>query len=246
MKVLIVEDNSLLAERMKRGLQRWFIVETVSSGDAALHCFYTSTYDAVILDLGLPDINGRTLCKQIRHQSSAVPILIVTGEATSRSVVELLNNGADDYLTKPFDITELRARLNSLFRRQARSPHHTTITIGDLIINPLERTVTRAGEKITLRRKEFDILEYLVLNPGRIMKRQNILDYAWANNSSPWTGLVDVHIKQLRDKIDRPFKTHLIRTVYGVGYVIDDPGVNSEANNAGAQETPRNNKEATT
>ena len=225
MKLLIIEDNTLLAERLQKSLRRWYVIEIADSGDAALRLFTANSYDLILLDLGLPDANGRDICKHFRSLSKEVPILVVTGESNTKTITDLLNTGADDYMTKPFDTFELRARINALLRRRARSPQRSTITIGDLIITPSEHSVSRAGVSIVLRRKEFDILEYLALNPGRIMQRQNIIDHVWAATSTCWPGLVDVHIKQLRDKIDRPFKSPLIRTVYGVGYVIDKPRI---------------------
>lgn len=229
MKLLIIEDNKLLAERLQKSLRRWYLVEIAASGDAGLRLFTANTYDLIILDLGLPDTSGRDVCKQLRLLSKDIPILVVTGETGTKSIIDLLNSGADDYMTKPFDTIELRARLNALLRRRARSPQDSIITIGDLVISPSEHSVSRAGVPISLRRKEFDILEYLALNPGRIMQRQNIIDHAWTVTSECWPGLVDVHIKQLRDKVDRPFSSPLIRTVYGVGYVIDKPDCNRTA-----------------
>jgi len=223
MKVLVIEDNPRLAGRIKQQLQKWYIVETAESGDKGLHQVATNAFDIVLLDLGLPDAPGLEICKQIRQLSHDIPILIVTGVDTILSRVTLLDNGADDYITKPFDVDELRARINTLARRRVRNSNTPVLTVGELILNPTKRTVSRAGVAIELRRKEFDILEYLVINAGRIMSRQNIVDHAWSSTSAGWVGSVDVHIKQLRDKIDRPFNYPLIKTVYGLGYMVDAP-----------------------
>lgn len=221
MKILVIEDNPRLAARIKDQLRRWYIVEVAHSGDQGLQLVAASPFDIILLDLGLPDAPGLSVCQEIRKLSQDIPILIVTGIDTVDSRVSLLENGADDYITKPFDLSELRARINALSRRRARNKNTPMIVLGDLIIDPARRLVTRAGRDIQLRRKEFDILEYLTLHPGRVMSRQNIINHAWASTSTSWIGSVDVHIKQLRDKIDKPFSYPLIKTSYGLGYMVD-------------------------
>lgn len=227
MKVLVIEDNPRLAMRIKQQLRKWFIVETATSGDEGLRLISTKGFDLIMLDLGLPDAPGVEVCRQIRSLSSDLPILVVTGTDTIDSRVDLLQTGADDYVTKPFDILELRARIDALTRRRMRGENIANIIIGDLIIDPSRRSVIRSGEKINLRRKEFDILEYLASNPGRVMTRQMIINRAWVSTSTSWPGSVDVHIKQLRDKVDRPFSYPLIKTSYGVGYMIEEPQKNT-------------------
>ncbi|HWT40090.1 MAG TPA: response regulator transcription factor [Dongiaceae bacterium] len=222
MKVLVIDDNKRLAEGMKQRLQKWFIVELAFSGDEGLTALVHTPFDIVLLDLGLPDAPGIEVCRRIRDLSPHIPILVVTGIDTTLSRVELLETGADDYITKPFDIAELHARINALLRRKQRNAHSTQIIVGDLVITPDTRMVTRANTPIHLRRKEFDILEYLARNKGRVLSRQMIVDHAWSSTSNGWVGSVDVHIKQLRDKVDKPFGYPLIRTIYGVGYLIND------------------------
>lgn len=223
MKILIIEDNPRLAERIKNQLQKWYIVELAPSGAEGLQAISAHSFDLVLLDLGLPDMTGLEVCKHIRDISSDIPILVVTGVDTTISKVELLDTGADDYITKPFEPPELIARINALSRRRNRSNVQPLIIAGDLIINPSSRKVERDGKQINLRRKEFDILEYLAINKGRVMSRQMIINHAWSSTSSSWIGSVDVHIKQLRDKIDKPFSYPLIKTSYGVGYMIEVP-----------------------
>lgn len=223
MKILVIEDNPRLSDRIKRQLQKWYIVEVVHSGAEGIQFVSSDTFDLVLLDLGLPDMPGLEVCKHIRDISVDIPILVVTGVDTTLSRVELLDTGADDYITKPFDPPELIARINALARRRNRSPSSALITIGDLTIDQAARKVIRSGEEITLRRKEFDILEYLALNRGRVMSRQMIINHAWSSTSASWVGSVDVHIKQLRDKVDKPFSYPLIQTSYGVGYMVEIP-----------------------
>lgn len=223
MKILIVEDNPRLSARMQQQLQKWYVVEVARSGDEALERTAKQAFDAILLDLGLPDIPGLEVCRQIRLVNTHTPILIVSGLDTPTSKVELLESGADDYITKPFDPPELRARINALQRRALRNPSVSLLTIGDLVLNPASRQVTRAGQPITLRRKEYDILEYLVRHPDHVMSREMIVHHAWPITTTTWTGSVDVHIKQLRDKVDRPFSYPLIKTSYGVGYMVVTP-----------------------
>lgn len=223
MKILVIEDNPRLASRMKQQLGKWYLVETAQTGDEGLQLVATESFDIALLDLGLPDTPGLEVCKQIRSITNDLPILVITGMDTIESKVELLDNGADDYIPKPFDISELRSRINALSRRRKRSESNKTIIIGDLVIDPSKRTVVREGQNVNLRKKEFDILEYLALHPGRVMSRQMIINHAWASTTASWIGSVDVHIKQLRDKVDRPFSYPLIKTSYGVGYVIETP-----------------------
>lgn len=224
MKILVIEDNPRLASKIKQQLSKWYIVETASSGDTGMQLALRGGFDAVLLDLGLPDTPGLSVCRQIRQSSKDLPILVVTGVDTTESRVDLLENGADDYMTKPFNISELKARIDALARRRGRGENNSVITIGDLEINLSSRQVTRAGQAITLRRKEFDILEYLASNAGRVMSRENIINRAWHAQNAGWVGSVDVHIKQLRDKIDKPFSQKLIKTSYGVGYMLSPPG----------------------
>lgn len=221
MKILIIEDNPRLAARLKQQLSRWYTVDNATSGDAGLQMATSLTYDLIILDLNLPDMDGLQVCENIRQTTLDVPILILTGIGTTESRVSLLESGADDYLTKPFEFEELRARINALSRRRARRNSEKHIVVGDLVIDPSNRTVRRGDTSISLRRKEYDILEYLASNPGRILSRQMIIDHAWSHGSASWVGSVDVHIKQLRDKVDKPFDRPLIKTSYGVGYMID-------------------------
>lgn len=223
MKILVIEDNPRLAQRIKEQLRKWYIVETANSGDEGLRLVATNLFDIILLDLGLPDTSGLDVCRNIRALSNDIPVLILTGVDTPQSRVELFEAGADDYVTKPFNLDELRARINALARRRKRNGTVPLIEAGDLTIDPARRSVTRAGAHIELRRKEFDILEYLVLNKGRVLSRDMIINHAWHINAKGGIGSVDVHIKQLRDKIDKPFSYPLIKTLYGVGYMVDVP-----------------------
>ncbi len=221
MKLLLVEDNERLVERIKQQLTKSYLVDVAMSGSEALEKIRTIDYTVILLDLGLPDMNGRDVCRMTRQLRVKTPILILTGEDDVTSRVQLLNYGADDYLAKPFDSEELRARIAALSRRAPLRQIKTSIRYKDLVIDVEQRKVYRAGTYIPLRRKEFDILEYLVANKGRVLTREMIINHAWDASKTSWNSTVDVHIKHLRDKIDRPFPTSLIKTAYGLGYRVD-------------------------
>lgn len=229
MRVLVIEDNPRLIERVTKQLQKWFMVEAVTTGHEALSKVAAHHFDLAILDLGLPDMPGLEVCQRLREFSAELLILIVTGVDETPSKVDLLNAGADDYLTKPFDALELRARINALARRRIRQPSSPLITVADLVIDPATRTVTRAGMQIELRRKEYDVLEYIVINKGRSLTREMIFSHAWSSDSRGWEGSIDVQIKNIRDKVDRPFSQQLIKTIYGVGYIVEDPALTKTA-----------------
>ncbi len=221
MKLLIVEDNARLAERIDQRLKKTYNIDTVGTGQEALNKAKLIDYTVIVLDIGLPDISGYEVCRTLREAKIQTPILILTGEDNMETRVKLLESGADDYMVKPFDIDELRARIGALGRRRSRQPLSPLITYKDLIIDTNQRKVHRDGTLLVLRRKEFDILEYLVSNSGRVMTREMIMNHAWDADKVSWTSTVDVHIKHLRDKIDKPFATQIIKTAYGLGYRVD-------------------------
>ena len=224
MKILLIEDNAPLADRIKQQLvNQRLLVDAVSTGEEALECVKKISYSAIILDLGLPRMSGDAVCKKIRSDGNKTPILILTGTDIMKVRVQLLDTGADDYLTKPFDSDELRARVAALVRRQPLPHREPVIRYGDIIIDTEQRSVHRNGVPILLRRKEFDILEYLVNNSGRILTREMITNHVWDVSKGKWNITVDVHIKHLRDKLDRPFDSQYIKTAYGLGYKVEAP-----------------------
>lgn len=221
MKILIVDDNARLAERIGEKLGKEFQIDIVNTGEGAINACETVDYSVIVLDIGLPDISGIDVCRELRKIDNDTPILVLSGLNSIHTKVELLDSGADDYLTKPFDIKELRSRIVALRRRSARHSLRAQLVCGELTVDIEKRTVTRSDSEIHLRRKEFDILHYLVENQGRILTRQMIMDNVWNDGSSSWISTIDVHIKHLRDKVDRPFSTQYIKTAYGLGYKID-------------------------
>lgn len=220
-KVLVVEDNAPLAKSLQGWLQQHHEVTWVASGHLAIKELEQNAYDLILLDLGLPDIPGQEVCQTIRGKGIKTPIMVLTGIDTVGTRVNLLDYGADDYLHKPFYVGEMQARIRALLRR-TKSTAANILQVGDLKLDTTKRQVERAGQPIVLRRKEFDILEYLMHNHGTVVTRAMIINNNWEAGADRWNNTVDVHIKYLRDKIDKPFKHHLIKTAYGVGYMIDD------------------------
>jgi len=221
MKLLLVEDNIRLAERITYHLKKTHIIDVVGTGEEAIEKTHAIGYGIVLLDLGLPDMPGLEVCRKIRSENAHCPILVITGNGSTTDKVTLLNAGADDYVTKPFNTDELKARIAAVSRRQSRNHIRSIITYKDLQIDVDQHLVSRAGTAIQLRRKEFDILEYLIQNKGRIMTRDMIMNHVWSADTNSWTSTIDVHIKHLRDKVDRPFGQKYIKTAYGLGYKIE-------------------------
>jgi len=222
MKLLIVEDEPNLLSILRKGLtEKNYEVSAALDGTTAMGMLESNTFDVVVLDVMLPDINGIEICRRLRAAGNFVPILMLTALDSSENIVTGLNAGADDYMAKPFKFTELEARINALARR-AQQEHRPPeiIAIEDLEIDRLAKTVKRNGDSIVLTAKEFKLLYYLAKNSGNILSREKILDNVWNINFDMNTNVVDVYINYLRKKIDKPYTTKLIHTIKGLGYVI--------------------------
>ena len=221
MRLLIIEDDKAIADSLRNSLKPHYTVELAVNGQDGLDASKANTPDLVILDLGLPDMSGFEVCRNLRNTGLSIPILVLTANSNITDTVSALDMGVDDYMVKPFSMLELKARLRALLRRQVEGIGDITLSVGDLQLNPVSHTVQRQQQIIPLRRKEFDLLEYLMHNPGRVLTRTMILNHVWDMNTEVWANTVDVHIKHLRDKVDKPFGQKLIRTIYGVGYKIE-------------------------
>jgi two-component system OmpR family response regulator len=222
MKLLYIDDNRLLIDSVKTLLAEKYVVDFACTGREGVEKARSVRYSLILLDLGLPDMDGFDVCRELRAAEVVAPILILTVQKDPTTSVQLLNCGADDYLTKPFNGAVLKARIAALLRRGQDLREEQVIGVSDLTVNVTRRQVWHAGVSISLRRKEFDILEYLIINHGRALTRSMILDHVWESGKEGWNNTVDVHIKHLRDKVDRPFGTSLIKTAYGIGYMVDD------------------------
>jgi DNA-binding response OmpR family regulator len=221
-RALIVEDDRAIAEFVGRGLREaGFAVDQAPDGQTGLELALSEPYDVAIVDLMLPQRDGLSLIDELRRRGRATPVLILSARRTVDDRVRGLQSGGDDYLTKPFAFAELLARVQALVRRATRAPEPTTLTFGDLTLDLLSRRVTRGATPIELRPREFALLEYLMRNPGKVVSKTMILSHIWDYTFDPQTNIVDVLVSRLREKIDRPFDHKLLRTVRGVGYVLE-------------------------
>ena len=224
MKVLLIEDDAALCASLVEILHPYYMVDTAQTGADGRSKGRIHEYDAVVLDMRLPDMPGAEVCHAIRDTRPDVPILILTAVTDMAQKVAMLDAGADDYVIKPIKGQELLARLRAIIRRRSlNKPEHNALQAGDLTLNVATRTVARSGKPISLRPREFDLLEYLMRNQGTVLSRGRILEHVWETDVNPLTNTVDVHIKYLRDKIDRPFSSNLIKTVPGLGYKLEFP-----------------------
>lgn len=216
--LLIVEDDPQLADVVRRGLEReGQSVDVCDNGDDALFKAQLGGYDGIVLDVMLPGADGFEVCRRLRADRLTLPILLLTARDTVDDVVEGLEAGADDYLTKPFAFRELRARLQSVMRRASGSAS-PELQAGDLVLDPGAREVRRAGQHIRLTTREYQVLEYLMYNPGRVLSRAMIEEHVWGYDYDGISNTVDVHIRRLRKKLDRPGEPSVIETVRNAGY----------------------------
>jgi DNA-binding response OmpR family regulator len=222
MRILIVEDNRPVAMALLRGLKPRYAIDVCLNGRDGLARAQSTAYDVILLDLVLPDIRGEDICTALRANQVDCPIIILTGNDEPSDKVSLLDMGADDYVTKPFSLDEVEARIRTAIRHSTKSRPDNIVVVGDLRLNPASREVTRGHQTIDLRRKEFELLEYMMRSAGRTLTRTMILEHVWDMNENHWANVVDVHIKHLRDKIDRPFGSHMIKTIHGVGYRLEN------------------------
>ena len=222
MRVLLAEDDVPLSRFISKGLEAEdYAVDVVNSGADAGSFALTYDYDLMILDLNLPGVDGVKVLEKVRLQKREMPILVLTGRTKVEDRVRCLDAGADDYLTKPFAFSELSARMRALLRRQAK-PVQTVLSVEDLELDRVNRTVSRAGQRIELTTKEFALLEYLMRNAGRRVTRAMIIENVWNLSFDSMTNVVDVYINYVRKKVDEGFEQKLIRTVRGVGYQLGD------------------------
>lgn len=220
MRILVVEDEIRLAKLLRTALtEEGHGVDVADSGEDALSWMSTEVYDAVVLDVMLPGIDGLDVCRRVRNRRIQTPILLLTARDAVPDRVAGLNTGADDYLVKPFALAELRARLRALTRRPAET-HQAVLHAGYLRLDPATRQVWRDDTEIDLSNKEFRILEYLMRHAGRVLTRAMIADHIWNYEFSNVTSVIDVHIRSLRRKLEDPYPGGVIETVRGVGYRV--------------------------
>lgn len=213
MKILVVEDDVDLNESLVTWLRaERFVVEAAQDGNRALDFIYASAFDAVVLDWELPDMTGIDICREMRERGVNTPVLMLTGRTTTKDKITGLDSGADDYLTKPFQLEELSARLRSLLRRQYEPP--PALVVGDLSLDTFGRVVSKGGQDVRLLPKEFDLLEFFMKHPNEVFSAEALVSRVWANDNVT-TDAVTTCIKRLRKKLSNE---DMIRTVHGVGY----------------------------
>ncbi len=222
MPILIVEDDPKIAAFLKRGLaQAGFASELADDGEKGLHSALLTSFEAIVVDLMLPVLDGLTLIERLRHARVNTPVLILSAKRSVDERVRGLQAGGDDYLVKPFAFAELVARLRALIRRAGSQPETTRLSAGNLSFDLVRREVIREGRSIDLQPRELSLLEYLLRNPNRVLTKTMIMEHIWSYNIDPQTNVVDVLVCRLRTKIDKDFTVKMIRTVRGIGYVLD-------------------------
>ena len=229
MRILLVEDDARVAHPIAKGLrEQAYAVDLAPDGEAAVYLATENEYDLVILDIMLPVKDGHAVCRELRGGGARMPILMLTARGRVDDRVEGLDSGADDYLIKPFDFKELLARIRALLRRSAVL-RPQLMRVADLVLNTASHAVSRGGRSVNLTAKEYALLEFLVLNQGRVVGREQIAQHVWDEHFDPFSNVIDVYIKRLRAKMDAGGPKRLIHTRRGEGYLLSgDPGLVDE------------------
>jgi len=223
MRILLVEDDSKIASFILKGLKaEGFAVDHEGNGEDGLHLALTEPYDAAIIDIMLPRMDGLKLIENLRREKLKTPVIILSAKGEVDDRIKGLQIGADDYLTKPFAFSELLARLQALIRRSSDVSEPTKLTVADISMNLITREVVRGGKKIDLQPLEFSLLEYLLRNAGRVVSKTMIMEHVWDYYFDPQTNVAESRVYKLREKIDKGFPARLIHTVRGVGYVLKE------------------------
>jgi len=221
MKILVVEDDSKIASFVTKGLREaGFAVDAAAAGDEGLHFALSQSYDAAIIDIMLPGLDGLSLIERLRQKKITTPVIILSAKRTVDDRIRGLRAGGDDYMVKPFSFSELLARIQALIRRATQTAEPSRLTAGDVNVDLLTRQVQRGEKDISLQAREFGLLEYLMRNADRIVSKTAILEHVYDYSFDPQTNVVDVLVCRLRNKIDKDFDHKMIQTVRGMGYVL--------------------------
>lgn len=223
MKILLVEDDQITASFIIKGLKEvGYVMSHAANGEDGLHMALNETFDAAIIDIMLPRLDGLSLIKKIRQRKVMTPVIVLSAKDSVDDRIKGLRSGGDDYMVKPFSLSELIVRVQSLIRRANAVSEPTSLTVGDLSLDLLSRKITRDGREIKLKPKEFSLLEYLMYNSGRVVSKEMIMEHVWDYSFDPGTNVVESQICRLRNKIDFPDGNKLIHTVKGIGYVLEE------------------------
>lgn len=220
MKVLVIDHDVRIQKTMKELLGPEFVIDGARDAETGEALAYENHYDVIVLDLVLPDMDGEDLCSLLKAHLKSTPIIIASRKTTISDKSRAFEHGADDFIEKPFSMTELRARIKAVIRRKNPKELPRAVTMGKMTYDPKKHVVMYDGTWVKLRRKEMQVLEYLLLNRGAIVTKSELLEHVWDMNIDPFTNTVEVHVKRLRDKIEKPFNEHYIETIHGVGYLI--------------------------
>ncbi len=224
MRILLLEDQESLRQSTRKGLEEMgFAVDAVEDGDVALERALAVPFDALVLDIMVPGRDGLSILRVLRDKKNATPVILLTARSTLPEKIEGLNLGADDYLTKPFYIEELVARLRTVARRHSGAPTHL-LEVADLRMDLITRKASRGGAEIELSAREFQLLEFLMRTPGRVFSRVQIYEQVWGYGMDLESNLVEVYVQRLRAKIDKEHETKLLRTIRGAGYALGEAG----------------------
>jgi len=224
MRILIVEDDTKIASFIRKGLeQAGYAVDQVGDGESGLDMAILNPYDAAVVDIMLPKMDGLSLIEEMRRRHIETPVIILSAKRSVDDRIKGLKAGGDDYLTKPFSFSELLVRVQALLRRASKSSSPVKFSAGDLHVDLLTRKVLRGDREIELQPREFSLLEYLLRNKGNVLSKTMIMEHVWDYHFDPQTNVVDVLVSRLRSKIDRGFDVKLLHTLRGVGYVLKDP-----------------------
>jgi two-component system OmpR family response regulator len=223
MRVLLVEDDKKIASFISKGLKEaGFATDHAGDGVDGLHLALNEPYDAAIIDIMLPGLDGLSLIEELRRKKINTPIIVLSAKRSVDDRIKGLQIGGDDYLTKPFSFSELLARVQALIRRSSGVTEPNMLEVRDLSMNIITREITRGDRKIELQPREFSLLEYLMRNKGRVLSKTMILEHVWDYNFDPQTNVVDVLVCRLRNKVEKEFEHKLIHTIRGVGYVLKE------------------------
>lgn len=235
MRILVVEDERKVASFIKRGLEEErYIVETAPDGEAGLELALENHFDAIVLDVMLPKLDGYSVLAALRDSGKAVPVLMLTARGTMEDRVQGLDLGADDYLAKPFHFEELAARLRSILRRST-TEKTTRLSCGEITLDLVTHFAYRNDKEIELTTKEYALLEYLMRSKDRILSRSMIMQHVWKHNFDPESNIIDVYIKRLRQKVERPGQASIIQSIRGVGYRMRDTPAEPEVDEGGLE-----------
>ncbi|MBU1566016.1 MAG: response regulator transcription factor [Proteobacteria bacterium] len=221
MRILVIEDDAKIASFLEKGLKEaGFAVDTRGDGKAGLELALSFSYDAAVIDLMLPQLDGLAVIETMRTENINTPVLILSARQSVDDRIQGLQRGGDDYMVKPFSFSELLARVQALIRRDKKNTQPTLLRVGDLEMDLLKHEINRCGEKIELPAKEYGLLEYMMRHPGIVLSKTAILERVYDYSFDPQTNVVDVLVCRLRNKIDKDFEDKMIHTVRGVGYVL--------------------------